>query len=239
MNGEVTYCANCKRQYTTADCYCAVCGKTLQTHKRQSNAGALAIIFGSVFVLLCALVVIVGVGELQSNPQVSTVSLPTPTPTPTVAPTPTAPTVDQQLKKYLDNVDERALTERSRVVTRENLTREYQAFLHDTNPHLNYIEGRVTKVKGGYALWGSHTYFSQYSFTIGPLGPNVSAWITAIGAPFNTPRLSAWMSGQPKGGVEAAGLGYKRLALLADTPQATKLAATAGAMFGLKKIEWF
>lgn len=60
---------------------------------------------------------------------------------------------------------------------RGQLQVEYERLLSTANPHLNYITTKLTKHKGGFALWGVHTYFSQYTFSIGDDAKIVSAWI--------------------------------------------------------------
>lgn len=60
---------------------------------------------------------------------------------------------------------------------RQTLRYEYQVLISTANPHLNFIDTKLTKVKGGYALWATHEYFSQFTFSIGGNGPLVSKWI--------------------------------------------------------------
>jgi hypothetical protein len=60
---------------------------------------------------------------------------------------------------------------------RDKLQVDYQRLLSDANPHLNYITTRLNKHKGGFALWAVHTYFGQYTFSIGDDAKVVSAWI--------------------------------------------------------------
>jgi hypothetical protein len=60
---------------------------------------------------------------------------------------------------------------------RDKLQVDYQTLLSDANPHLNYITTRLDKHKDGFVLWGVHTYFSQYTFSIGGDAKVVSAWI--------------------------------------------------------------
>jgi len=61
--------------------------------------------------------------------------------------------------------------------TRERLRRDYQELLTQANPQLNFIQSKFTKMKGGYALWAVHDYFSQYTFSIGPDAKIVQKWI--------------------------------------------------------------
>ena len=60
---------------------------------------------------------------------------------------------------------------------RESLRDEYLTLMSVGHPHLNYIDAKLTKVKGGYALWATHEYFTQYTFSIGGTGPLVRMWI--------------------------------------------------------------
>lgn len=69
---------------------------------------------------------------------------------------------------------------------RSLLASAYQSHIEQTNPHLNFIQTEIVKVKGGYALFAKHTYFNRYSFDIGDLSQNVSTWIAA-----NRPDLEA------------------------------------------------
>lgn len=48
---------------------------------------------------------------------------------------------------------------------------------YTANQHLNFIKQKTTKMKGGYALWLVHDYFTQSSFSIGQDGKLVSAWV--------------------------------------------------------------
>lgn len=45
------------------------------------------------------------------------------------------------------------------------------------NPRLNYIQSKTTKMKGGYALWATHEFFTQYSFSSGNDASVVQEWI--------------------------------------------------------------
>jgi hypothetical protein len=60
---------------------------------------------------------------------------------------------------------------------RDTLRFDYERLLAEANPHLNYITAKLSKHKSGFALWGVHTYFSQYTFSIGDDAKVVSAWI--------------------------------------------------------------
>lgn len=60
---------------------------------------------------------------------------------------------------------------------REELAADYQAVVSNANLHLNYIDKKLTKTKGGFALWATHEYFSQYTLSIGNDAHVISAWI--------------------------------------------------------------
>lgn len=60
---------------------------------------------------------------------------------------------------------------------RERLRGQYQDLLSEANPQLNFIQSKLTKMKGGYALWAVHDYFSRYTFSIGSDAKVVQAWI--------------------------------------------------------------
>jgi hypothetical protein len=70
-----------------------------------------------------------------------------------------------------------ARLEKEGPALRESLRSEYQAVMTGANPHLNFIDSKLTKVKGGWALWATHEYFSRYTFTIGNNGPLGQRWI--------------------------------------------------------------
>lgn len=61
---------------------------------------------------------------------------------------------------------------------RDRLRQEYEQLLADANPHMNFIGSKITKIKGGYALWATHEYFSQYTFALGDDAKLVQQWIT-------------------------------------------------------------
>lgn len=60
---------------------------------------------------------------------------------------------------------------------REQLAEDYRQTIATANSHLNFIQKKITKVKGGYAIWAVHTYFSEYSFKIGSDAHVTSNWI--------------------------------------------------------------
>lgn len=62
-------------------------------------------------------------------------------------------------------------------VLREHLAEDFRQTVATANSHLNFIQKKITKVKGGYAIWAVHTYFSEYSFKIGSDAHVTSAWI--------------------------------------------------------------
>lgn len=60
---------------------------------------------------------------------------------------------------------------------RQQLGDDYLQVISAANPHLNYIRQKITKTKGGYALWLVHEFFTQSSFSIGSDAKLVSTWI--------------------------------------------------------------
>ena len=60
---------------------------------------------------------------------------------------------------------------------RDVLRLKYERVVQEANPNLNFIQSKFTKIKGGYALWATHEYFSQYTFSIGPDAKVVQEWI--------------------------------------------------------------
>lgn len=60
---------------------------------------------------------------------------------------------------------------------REQLVNEYRQLVADANPHLNFIDSKITKTKGGYALWATHDFFSQYSLSSGDDAKVIQEWI--------------------------------------------------------------
>lgn len=61
--------------------------------------------------------------------------------------------------------------------TREKLSGELLTLISVINPHLNFIKAKTTKIKGGYALWLVHEYFTENTFSIGDDAKAVQAWI--------------------------------------------------------------
>lgn len=60
---------------------------------------------------------------------------------------------------------------------REQLANEYRQLVADANPHLNFIDSKITKTKGGYALWATHDFFSQYSLSTGDDAKVIQEWV--------------------------------------------------------------
>ncbi len=81
-----------------------------------------------------------------------------------------------QAAARLKEMEAQDLRERAPAL-REKLRMAYEEVLSAENPHLNYIRSKLTKSKGGYALWCVHPYFNQYSFSIGHDAKVVSSWI--------------------------------------------------------------
>ena len=64
---------------------------------------------------------------------------------------------------------------------REELAQEYRQLVADANPHLNFIDSKITKTKGGFALWATHEFFSQYSLSSGDDANVIQEWISRNG----------------------------------------------------------
>jgi hypothetical protein len=62
---------------------------------------------------------------------------------------------------------------------RERLADDYVATVSAANPHLNFIKKKLVKTKGGYALWATHQFFSNYTFAVGNDAQIVWGWINA------------------------------------------------------------
>ncbi|HEV2704947.1 MAG TPA: hypothetical protein VGV59_03425 [Pyrinomonadaceae bacterium] len=60
---------------------------------------------------------------------------------------------------------------------REELKENYRRTVAEAMPHLNFIGGKLTRTKGGYALWATHEFFSQYTFSAGDEARLVSDWM--------------------------------------------------------------
>lgn len=60
---------------------------------------------------------------------------------------------------------------------RKQLEGSFRDCVAGANTHLNFIGSRITKVKGGYAIWATHEFFTRYSFSAGNDADIVQAWI--------------------------------------------------------------
>jgi hypothetical protein len=60
---------------------------------------------------------------------------------------------------------------------RDQLLTIYQTKFFNANPHLNYIETKITKEKNGYGLWLVHSTFTDTTFDVGNDVHTVNAWI--------------------------------------------------------------
>lgn len=60
---------------------------------------------------------------------------------------------------------------------RELLASRYCALIQAENSHLNYIGTKITASKGGYAIWATHEFFTQYAFSTGDEGPSTQRFI--------------------------------------------------------------
>jgi predicted nucleic acid-binding Zn ribbon protein len=92
---------------------------------------------------------------------------------------PTAPEFAEAKKlKPIAQKGAEALERERAPQLRETLRIEYESLLSEANPHLNFIGSKLTKIKGGYALWATHEYFSQFTFSIGSDAKIVQSWIS-------------------------------------------------------------
>jgi predicted nucleic acid-binding Zn ribbon protein len=62
---------------------------------------------------------------------------------------------------------------------RPRLAESFSQTIADANKHLNFISSKTTKVKGGYAIWAVHEFFSQYTLSVGNDAKIASAWISS------------------------------------------------------------
>jgi hypothetical protein len=60
---------------------------------------------------------------------------------------------------------------------REELASDYRRLIADANPYLNYIQSKIAKAKNGYAIWATHEFFTQYTFSSGSDAAIVQEWI--------------------------------------------------------------
>jgi hypothetical protein len=60
---------------------------------------------------------------------------------------------------------------------RARLKDSYELMISAAKPNYNFIKVSVSKSKGGYTLWASHAYFSQFSFDLGGFAGQVQGWI--------------------------------------------------------------
>jgi hypothetical protein len=193
-----TKCSTCGTQNTTGDAYCAHCGQKL----RRSYLGVYGVLF--VVCLWIVIAIFFGAGNRHERAKLQTSAAVAPAPTPPITSHDRLVWAQNAVntRDYSEGLrqlvfigksdpefaEARKLgatalklqqTEKERLApqVRESLRAEYQGFLTTALPHLNYIGSKLTKVKGGYALWGTHEYFTRYTFTIGDTGPAVSKWI--------------------------------------------------------------
>lgn len=100
-----------------------------------------------------------------------------PLPTPSFASAPVAPTPTPTAKQLAAE----------KVNLREHLRATFERYMQAANSHLNFIKVKL-KSKGGKngdALFAVHTYFTQYTFDIGPTAKEVSDWIDAYRTELN------------------------------------------------------
>lgn len=148
-DGRSKFCNNCGAAFNAL---------LLQQQKKKSDGWKLAL---GVLAGLCILSGIVNRCSPNSSQPPSSQNTTTPSSPPPVAsqPSPSRPA---------DVPPDRL---------RQELAGDYLTVISIANPHLNFIKQKTTKIKGGYALWLVHDYFTQSSFSIGDDGKLVSAWI--------------------------------------------------------------
>jgi hypothetical protein len=61
---------------------------------------------------------------------------------------------------------------------RESLAESYRQTVATANSHLNFISSKTTRVKGGYAIWAVHEFFSQFTLSMGGDAKTAQAWIS-------------------------------------------------------------
>ncbi len=149
-------CQKCGLRNLMGDRYCAKCGHPLPSATSSKTVITVMAVVGGLALL--------GVlSQAVREPERNNLA-PSPSPVafaPVSTPTPMTPA---QRKEH-------------ELRTREALQVEYVQLLELGNPDLNFIQSKLTKMKGGYALWGVHDYFSQFSFSIGPDGKLVEEWV--------------------------------------------------------------
>lgn len=69
------------------------------------------------------------------------------------------------------------VAEKRAPALRDRLADDYRNTVASANPHLNYIDKKITKVKGGHALWATHDFFTRYTLSAGNDAHVISAWI--------------------------------------------------------------
>jgi hypothetical protein len=69
------------------------------------------------------------------------------------------------------------IAEKRAPFLRNRLADDYRNTVASANPHLNYIDKKITKVKGGHALWATHDFFTRYTLSAGNDAHVISAWI--------------------------------------------------------------
>lgn len=71
----------------------------------------------------------------------------------------------------------RQLNASEQASLRERLASQYASLMSQENPHLNYIGSKTTRMKGGYAIWATHEFFTRYTFSTGSDGPLTQRFI--------------------------------------------------------------
>jgi len=93
---------------------------------------------------------------IPTPPAPSTTSTPTPRPTPT-------PTAKERAE--------------ARESERKSLQRQLKRLAENHFRHLNFIEVKIRKIKGGYRLNAQHDFFSKYTLSSGSFAKELQEWI--------------------------------------------------------------
>lgn len=85
---------------------------------------------------------------------------------------------EEEARKRAINARKVAKLNAATKVQRQTLANEYQQFLSRLFSNYNYIKVETKDLGTGFALYGRHSFFSKYTFDVGPQGPTVSQWVS-------------------------------------------------------------
>lgn len=85
----------------------------------------------------------------------------------------------REAQKLKANVEKQLLRLRSSQaeLLRTSLSEQLRSLMEIANPHYNFIKAKVTKSGKGYAIWATHEFFNQYSFSAGDEARLVREWM--------------------------------------------------------------